>query len=269
MLNWKFRKTLLFTVKLRSFFFLSIVSAGFFVYSPTLAATKCTKFPCGSYVNTARAPGGRMKMVLTVDKDKGTARGIGYRIQGTVYDTDDNDKLMTIKGRLFYGSNQVVGVSVSDREVADIKASFDRENKVLIIRLELVGGDVVFRCRRRSTSSPNKKFEFGISEVSGSNLIFANDPPEDLRIWWYGDPIFPVTAVFFPRSCAPPRLSCKTYQQKYARRRDPFIMENVVQCYGDMPYRLTFDYAVLLIDAKGRATKPYPWPLTCRYFSSK
>ncbi|NMC61771.1 MAG: hypothetical protein GYA55_01240 [SAR324 cluster bacterium] len=270
MAAWNFFKTSSFKSKFYNLLFFSFILSGSILPSPLLAVTSCTKFPCGNYVSKVDALGGELKMVLTVDKDKGTSHGLGYRIRGTVYDTEDNYKVTTIKARLFYSSNQVVGVSASGGEIANnIKASFDRENKVLIFRLALVGGNVVFKCRRKSATSSNTNFEFGISEVTGSQLIFANDSPEDLRIWWYGKPIFPVTAVFFPRSCEPPRLSCRKYEQKYVTSREPFIMENVVQCYGDMPYRLSFDYAVLLIDAKGRATKPYPWPLTCRYFSSK
>ena len=112
-------------------------------------------------------------------------------------------------------------------------------------------------------------FQFGITNITGSSLIFANDPAEDLRVWWYGTPVFPVTAIFYPRSCEPPRLNCREWRIPFRSKRDPLVLENVLVCYGDMPYRLVFDYAVKLVDAKGRATAPYLWPLTCRYFSSR
>jgi hypothetical protein len=100
-----------------------------------------------------------------------------------------------------------------------------------------------------------------IANIEYPKEVQSNGAKEDLAVYWSGDPQFPVKLVYRPRSCQP-GLTCNTVTMTCDVRQNPLVFPESVWCAG--VGNSYFDYEVVIVDARGIESAPYPAPFTCK-----
>jgi len=93
----------------------------------------------------------------------------------------------------------------------------------------------------------------------------ANGPIRTLKTTWTGAPTFPVTEFLAPTThCAPAGFSCNPGQITFTKDKNPLIWKSAVGCFGTFTAKVTFNFAIYLVDAKGKHTARVPYTLICK-----
>ena len=104
---------------------------------------------------------------------------------------------------------------------------------------------------------------FRIVDVEHPTSIVSGGDKGDLTIHWSGQATFPVEAVYrpAPNGC-PPSTNCSSPTETFSKSADPLVVAEALWCSGNSE-ELFFDYEVLLTDANGVSTEPYPAAFRC------
>jgi hypothetical protein len=101
---------------------------------------------------------------------------------------------------------------------------------------------------------------FKITKVEHPSLITSDGAKGDLTIYWSGMPVFPVKVVYRPNSCAT-GVKCFTEEtKKFDKSENPLVFPGALWCSNCKG--IHFDYVVVMIDARGVESVPYPAPFT-------
>lgn len=103
---------------------------------------------------------------------------------------------------------------------------------------------------------------FEITSVELPTSVKLNGAREALRVYWSGNPTFPVEMVFAPDSC-PPNINCTTMKKTFTAPANPLVFEGAVWCVGHFSTPIFFDYSVYLVDATGKRTTLKNADVTC------
>lgn len=101
---------------------------------------------------------------------------------------------------------------------------------------------------------------FAITQADYPTDITCNGDKGDLTVSWQGNPKFPVTMIYRPRSC--PQGGCSTVQLTFEQETNPLVGKEFLHCSG---YTETsfFDYEVILNDADNNETPAKPAGFNC------
>lgn len=120
-------------------------------------------------------------------------------------------------------------------------------------------GDGTF-CSNISCAQPGGPF--AISGVNAPGTC-SDCPGQDLTVIWTGNPVFPVTLRYQiqPGKC-PFNVDCSTPTAQFAQEANPLVFEGAIFCTG-LFEALTFEYEVVMSDARSVESAPFPAPFTC------
>ena len=102
---------------------------------------------------------------------------------------------------------------------------------------------------------------FKITKVEYPSRVVSNGTKGDLTVYWSGDPVFPVKIAYRPKSCSS-GVVCSTPSIRIDNRRNPLVFPKAVWCASAKD--IHFDYEVVMIDARGTESAPYPAPFDCK-----
>ncbi|MBM4146131.1 MAG: hypothetical protein FJ240_07630 [Nitrospira sp.] len=103
---------------------------------------------------------------------------------------------------------------------------------------------------------------FKITRIDYPSQVASNGPKGDLRIYWSGNPSFPVKVVYRPKSC-PSGIVCTTPSTTIDSKQNPLVFPQAIWCGGSAK-DIYFDYEVVITDVSGTETAPYPASFTCK-----
>lgn len=237
---------------------LSVLVSGIF----TLAQAQSDDCLEGLYGAARRSKSGQYQVV----KFKVTEITAGqYQIKGVLKTGRSKTNL---KGQSFTASydpkvNEITDGQNKKGDQFSISGSYVDKSGNFVVRIKNVSFTLRRNAKCKAPDTP--KFDFRISYITGEKEAYPKFPAGDINIHWYGNPKFPVTAIYYARSCPPPLTmsDCPPSSQTFQSSADPLVMKGVISCWGWLPQRYVFDYAVKLRDALGRETEPVVWSFTC------
>jgi len=101
---------------------------------------------------------------------------------------------------------------------------------------------------------------FYITNVEYPKEVVVNGPRGTLTVYWTGDPVFPIKMAIRPTSC-PSGAYCTTPEMTFDIEQNPLVFPESIWCTGSGGNY--WGYEVVLIDARGVESDPYPTPFTC------
>lgn len=100
-----------------------------------------------------------------------------------------------------------------------------------------------------------------ITKIEYPSEVLSNGAKGDLTIYWSGLPVFPVKIIYRPKSCSSGGV-CTAPSMTFDNSQNPLVFPEAVWCSNAKD--VYFDYEVVMIDARGTESAPYPAPFTCK-----
>ena len=104
--------------------------------------------------------------------------------------------------------------------------------------------------------------DFAITAVDWPTSVESGGDRGDLTVTWSGDPVFPVQIVYQLAGTCPPSVNCTTPTMTFSDEANPLVFPDAVWCMG-VPETVEFAYEVVMIDARGIESNPFPAAYTC------
>ncbi len=119
---------------------------------------------------------------------------------------------------------------------------------------------VPFQCLARGTG-PNA--EFRITYVEVPPVMISGASPLNLEVYWEGNPVFPVTLYYRPTAeGCPPGVRCSIPRMTFSTPQNPLTFAGAVWCRA-ISQATMFGYEVVMIDASGKESEPFPAAVEC------
>ena len=102
-----------------------------------------------------------------------------------------------------------------------------------------------------------------ITDVDLPARFTGGGDPADLIVTWTGNAVFPVTALVRPATDGCPEgTECLIRGRSFEIEQHPLILEEIIWCEG-FEEEIEFGFEVVLVDANGVGSNPFPAPFTC------